>query len=625
MRLAPSRCTGGFSEALRLGTTAFLALVAACSAINPARAVTIDWVTVGDQGNASQSFWFGPSGAVAYDYRIMKYEWTNSSYLQFLNAIDPQGINPNNVFKQGSSYYQGIVRDSLNPDGSKYVLRKQAFADKPVNYVNWFDAARVANWLHNGSPTYVTSDASANAPHNGGAYSLGTATSGRPATKNPGALFYIPTNDEWHKAAYYKGGGTDAGYWNYPTQSNTEPTPITPIYYDSDPGIGSAGPTGNFANFFNGGMFNGQLGNVSSVGTNGGPSAYGTFDQAGNVQEWTDTRQDQYYFNWFTGQQVYVRTNVTVRGGSYGSTTEANTNSPQLVSYSRDNFTPDYTNSNFGFRLASLPTLTVSGSQIYVTPVSGIVTTGSGAPQFNSGFTGSLTVTGGTATLGGSVAGTVTVAAGAAANIASGASLTNAKVSLAQGGILSIARGTSVPIAAGNIGGISVSGTSGLAVNVLAGTVAADTTIFATTSPKGNFSAAGGSQLVGDVLTFQGTGTATWVLQMQYDPATLPQAESLMASAGELFLSWRNPATNRWVKSVDGNIGGSPQLFQRAWQAGDALGSYGVDVTSNTVWAVINHNSDFAVVAVPEPTTLALAVCGLACTAVGAWRRRKRA
>jgi hypothetical protein len=228
MRLAPSRCTGGFSEALRLGTTAFLALVAACSAINPARAVTIDWVTVGDQGNASQSFWFGPSGAVAYDYRIMKYEWTNSSYLQFLNAIDPQGINPNNVFKQGSSYYQGIVRDSLNPDGSKYVLRKQAFADKPVNYVNWFDAARVANWLHNGSPTYVTSDASANAPHNGGAYSLGTATSGRPATKNPGALFYIPTNDEWHKAAYYKGGGTDAGYWNYPTQSNTEPTPITP-------------------------------------------------------------------------------------------------------------------------------------------------------------------------------------------------------------------------------------------------------------------------------------------------------------------------------------------------------------------------------------------------------------
>jgi hypothetical protein len=42
-----------------------------------------------------------------------------------------------------------------------------------------------------------------------------------------------------------------------------------------------------------------------------------------------------------------------------------------------------------------------------------------------------------------------------------------------------------------------------------------------------------------------------------------------------------------------------------AWQPGDlTLGDWGVNTASNTVWAVVDHNSDFA--AVPEPGTLAL-------------------
>jgi hypothetical protein len=33
----------------------------------------------------------------------------------------------------------------------------------------------------------------------------------RPAVNN-GATFYIPAHDHLYKAAYYKGGGTNAGY-----------------------------------------------------------------------------------------------------------------------------------------------------------------------------------------------------------------------------------------------------------------------------------------------------------------------------------------------------------------------------------------------------------------------------
>ena len=101
---------------------------------------------------------------------------------------------------------------------------------------------------------------------------------------NPGATFYVPTEDQWYKAAYYKGGGASAGYWNYATQSDSDPTEVTA----GSTGIGSAGSTGNFANYNRGADWNSQDGNVTTVGTNGGPSAYGAFDMSGNLYEWND-------------------------------------------------------------------------------------------------------------------------------------------------------------------------------------------------------------------------------------------------------------------------------------------------------------------------------------------------
>jgi len=34
----------------------------------------------------------------------------------------------------------------------------------------------------------------------------------------------MTSEDEWYKAAYYKGGGTNAGYWDYPTGSDSVPS-----------------------------------------------------------------------------------------------------------------------------------------------------------------------------------------------------------------------------------------------------------------------------------------------------------------------------------------------------------------------------------------------------------------
>jgi formylglycine-generating enzyme required for sulfatase activity len=242
-----------------------------------ANAEIIEWVTVGDPGNTADTAPAG-FGAVATSFQIMKYEFTNQLYTDFLNSVDTSGTNPYSVYNanMGSNARGGISFTSGNASGSKYAT-KSNMGDKPVNYVSWFDAARVSNWLMNGATGSSSTET--------GAYTLvGGQTTGTAPAVNSGATFYVPTADQWYKAAYYKGGGTNAGYWNYATQSDSDPTAVTAGLT----GIGSAGSTGNFANYDSAADWNAQNGNVTTVGTNGGPSAYGAFDMSGNLYEWND-------------------------------------------------------------------------------------------------------------------------------------------------------------------------------------------------------------------------------------------------------------------------------------------------------------------------------------------------
>lgn len=82
---------------------------------------------------------------------------------------------------------------------------------------------------------------------------------------------------------------------------------------------------------------------------------------------------------------------------------------------------------------------------------------------------------------------------------------------------------------------------------------------------------------------------------------------SVAGITADSYLGWLDPETDAWVNAVTGNFGGA------AFFAGDhaynpltdfQVGTYGVDTANQTVWAVLNHNSDFAVV--PEPRTALL-------------------
>lgn len=158
-------------------------------------------------------------GAVNYVYQISKYPITQSQYVEFLNAVaasDNYGLYNTNM---ASDLRGGINRSSV---AGSYVYSVRAdMGNKPVNFVNWFSCARYCNWLHNGRPSGAQN---AGTTENG-AYSI----SGTSAVKLSGASYWIPTENEWYKAAYYsmtKNGGFP-GYWKYATQSDADPIPVS--------------------------------------------------------------------------------------------------------------------------------------------------------------------------------------------------------------------------------------------------------------------------------------------------------------------------------------------------------------------------------------------------------------
>jgi len=246
--------------------------------------VSIETVDVGDANNTAASVNSALYGAVADAFRMGKYEVTIEQYTGFLNAAakttsGANGAIVNSLYdsRMGSDInVAGIARSGDGSSANPYVYSVIGDGQRPIAYATWFNAARFANWMHNGATVEADTET--------GAYTLSGATSGT-FTKNPGAKWWIPSENEWFKAAYYKGGGLNAGYWTYPTQSNSFP--------DNSTSTGS-----NQANFLRNGLFSITQAStldatenyLTAVGTfSSCPSAYGTFDQGGNVDEWTDT------------------------------------------------------------------------------------------------------------------------------------------------------------------------------------------------------------------------------------------------------------------------------------------------------------------------------------------------
>ena len=170
---------------------------------------------VGDINNSNDSSGYG---GVSYEYLIAQYLVTNCEYASFLNAV--AATDSYNLYNASMNNARGGISRSGSSGSYSYSV-KTNYGNKPVVFVSWFDCARYCNWLHNNKP----SGGQDNTTTEDGAYTIPDGrTSGDAVAKNAGAKYHIPTENEWYKAAFYKGGSANAGYWTYATQSDTAPT-----------------------------------------------------------------------------------------------------------------------------------------------------------------------------------------------------------------------------------------------------------------------------------------------------------------------------------------------------------------------------------------------------------------
>lgn len=318
---------------MKLPLASSLALTFAVGIASSASAsVTIDWVTIGNPGNAAQSaanrtHSSGTGGdgygAVAYTYRISRNETTLADYAAFLNAkaaADPYNLYNPAMASDGN--IAGIIRSGSS---GSYSYTVTGSGDRPVTYVSWFDAARYTNWLHNGQGSGDTET---------GAYTLvGGQISGTPPARNVGATVWIPSENEWFKAAYYDPTkGTSGGYWLFGNRSDSmtsnDFTVAGAVNYRA----------GDYANTPGNNSYSSSQNYLTDVGAYGTDSRnyYGINDMSGNVHEWHDS----------PGFSASTR---SIRGGSWDNDVIAQRSSTRFSS------NPTTEDVIVGFRVASVP------------------------------------------------------------------------------------------------------------------------------------------------------------------------------------------------------------------------------------------------------------------------------
>jgi formylglycine-generating enzyme len=299
-----------------------------------AQALTIDTVPIGNPGNRNDQadgdeFTLGVQnfGAVAYVYNIGKYDTTVGQYTAFLNSVaaaDPYDLyNPSMAAEFNTA---GIGRSGASGSYSYSVIGS---ANHPISWVSWGDAARFANWLHNGQPAGDQGPGTTET----GAYTLNGALSDTAlaaVARNGGAKWFIPSENEWYKAAYYD--PAPGHYWKYATGSNTTPistppgsTPNTANYYSHTTGYAVTRSTSSSSG-------QNYLTDVGAYTASASP--YGTFDQGGNVDQWDET---------------LINSSIRgVRGGNW------NYDEDRLLSLHRFGSNPTYESGLIGFRVATV-------------------------------------------------------------------------------------------------------------------------------------------------------------------------------------------------------------------------------------------------------------------------------
>ena len=284
-------------------------------------AIVLSAVSILSFHSSAQADTFG-SGANAFTLNFVQISQTN-------NATDPTTTN-----KYGAVPYE--YRASVNEISQNDITKATAgglsnvtagvyLGDKPAANISWYEAAAFVNWLNTSSGktaayslTFSNTQWSMALQSSSNAWTAG----GTNLYRNKDAYYFLPSENEWYKAAYYNRTGTN--YFLYPMTSTNVPTPV------------ASGTNANTAVYNQTG-----LQGPAAVNLAGGLSTYGTMGQAANMWEWMETAAD--------GTNTTSDENRNLRGGTFALTADP------MRSVEFRSFGPASDNVTFGFRVASVP------------------------------------------------------------------------------------------------------------------------------------------------------------------------------------------------------------------------------------------------------------------------------
>ncbi len=215
-----------------------------------ANTLTLEFVTIGNAGNADDAGAGGgsystPYGGVSYGYRMGTYE-----------------ISQDAITKATAGGLASVVAGAHT-------------GNEPAANMTWFEAAAFVNWLNEqrtpGLKAYNLTGVTSLTPW---ASEDAWQAGGENLYRHKDAYYFLPSEDEWYKAAYHQNTGVNADYWDYATGSNPPPTAV------------ASGTTAGTA------VYDGVAGSPAAVNNAGGLSAYGTMGQNGNVWEWQESAYD---------------------------------------------------------------------------------------------------------------------------------------------------------------------------------------------------------------------------------------------------------------------------------------------------------------------------------------------
>lgn len=261
----------------------------------------IEFVDIGNPGNPADTTGTpNPAGSVSYDYRIGKFE------------ISEQMI------------------DKANAEGGLGITKDTRGANKPASSTSWNEAARFVNWLNTSSgstPAYKFAIQPGEVGYNANAnielWTIGDAGfDSSNLYRNSLAKYFLPSIDEWYKAAYYD--PTSSVYYNFPTGSDSAPTAV------------ASGTTAGTA------VYLGPVVGQADITLAGGLSPYGTMAQGGNIYEWQESDFD------LLNGPIGSSSDRVLRGGDWFNAAVF------LSASSWNGFSPSFEGDGFvGFRVAS--------------------------------------------------------------------------------------------------------------------------------------------------------------------------------------------------------------------------------------------------------------------------------